>query len=305
MKYNPNLAAKEYHTLDVDHSDVRLSVGFSHRKIKAGGGTRGEITEFSRQSRSRLLWSARNTQDLSSILTITYPHEDYASTATGGDFMQDGRVVKEHIRKFRQVLTYHGLRGFWFLEFQKRGAPHVHFFLVGEVSQVLRNRLHKTWHRMVGSSCPHHLTRGLDVQILRQKHAAASYAAKYSCKDEQKQVPTRYLGVGRFWGFFGDMKKPVIHRLISLKEIYQLARVARNYAKAKARSENYPIRSRYGSGIQGYSLYYAAPILKAFLQHHYINLDTPPGTILRLHSLQNPAFDTLIPAHIEANGAPF
>jgi hypothetical protein len=300
MKYTPSHKASEYHTLDIDSSDARVSVSFTNRRIKSGGGIRGEITEFSRQSRNRLLWAARNTEDLASILTVTYPHEDYATTATGGDYMRDGRVVKEHLRKFRQVLLYWKIRGFWFLEFQKRGAPHIHFFIVGTISPRTEAKLKATWSRMVGTHCPHHPTRGLDVQVLRKKHAAASYAAKYSSKDEQKKVPEQYRGVGRFWGFFGDMKKPVIHRLVSLKEIYQLARVAKNYAKARARADGYTIRSRYGSGIQGFAVYYCAPILKAYLSHRYTAPDNPPGTVLRLHTRQNLAFDSLIPVHIEA-----
>lgn len=298
MNYNPELISREYHELHVDNSDISLKTSFVHRKSKAGGGARSEITEFSAQSRRRLIWSARNTLDLTGILTLTYPHSDWSLTATGGDYMTDGRVVKNHIRKFRQVLTYWDLKGFWFLEFQKRGAPHMHFFLVGQVSDSLKQKLHRTWYRMVGSSCPHHLTRGLDYQVLRKKHAAASYAAKYSTKDEQKTVPPQYRGVGRFWGFFGDMKKPKVHLLLSLKEIYRLARLAKNYAKSKARSDGYSIRRRYGSGMQGYSVFYAAPVLKAYLQRHYKVPDSPPGMLLILHTPQNLAFDSLIPVHI-------
>ena len=269
----------------IDTADIRVSTEFHHTRSKPGRGNRKEIERFSEQSRRRLLWQARNYPELKTILTITYPHEEYASTANGGDFMQDGRVVKDHLRKMRQVLTYHGISGFWFLEFQLRGAPHVHFFIDGWVSQSVEYKIRKTWHRMVGSDCPHHLLRGLDVQTLRKKHAASYYAAKYSTKDSQKIVPERYRGVGRFWGFFGKKRDKAVQIRTSMKEIYRLARVARNYAKARARSEGYKIRSP--QGWAGYAVYYAAPVLRDYLLSRYTIQDIRRETPLELHTSQS------------------
>lgn len=290
-QYTPTVESREEVGLLLDTQDARLSVRFTNRKSRPGGADRGEIREFSPASRRRLIWEARNIPSLHSILTFTYPHGDYSRDATGGDYMLDGRVVKNHLRKLRQILTYRGLSGFWFLEFQERGAPHFHFFLVGTLSPDQIAKLRRSWSRMVGTMCPHHPVRGIDYQPLKKQSAAASYAAKYSSKSEQKTVPEQYRGVGRFWGVFGDTKRPVLQVQTSIKEIYKLARVAKNYAKAKARADGYRIRNRYGSGIQGYAVYCAAPILKVYLARRYIVPDIPPGTSLELHSWQRPASD--------------
>ena len=268
---------------------------FLHTQRKPTCGIRGEVTRFSEQSRRRLLWEARNFPDLKCILTLTYPHSDHSPGATGGDYMTDGLVVKNHIRKMRQVLTYHNISGFWFLEFQQRGAPHVHFFINGWVPKKTEDKIRSTWFRMVGTQCPHHKKRGLDIQILKKKHAAASYAAKYSTKDEQKTVPDQYRNVGRFWGFFGLKRAKSVDLYTSLTEIYQLARIARNYAKSKARAEGYKIRSP--QGWSGYAVYYAAPVLRTWITHHYKDRDIPPETPLKLHTLQAPAFASPALAH--------
>lgn len=271
--YTPGCDPVDTVSLLVDHLDVRVRRKMIHTKTKVGGGMRGEIKILSNASRSRLIWTARNTPGLHSILTLTYPHEDYAITANGGNFMADGRTIKEHLRKFRQQLTYRGLVGFWFLEFQKRGAPHFHFFLVGTLKPQDVDKLRDNWARIVGSSCPHHPTRGLDYQELRKPEAAGAYAAKYSSKDEQKVVPEHFRGVGRFWGFFGKLERRETTIKLGVKELFELARVAKRYARARARSEGYKLRG-FGSGFQGFAAYYAAPILRAYLAHHYIIPDS-------------------------------
>ena len=275
--------------IDVQVLDAKSKCRFTNYKsINPGGGTRGSITELSRQSRSRLLYKARNIPDLKTMLTFTYPGEEYAESATGGNYMISGPAVKEHLRKLRQALTYRGLFGFWFLEFQKRGAPHFHICVNGELTVPQVEKLRKTWYKMVGSTCEHHLERGMDYAILRKKHAAGAYAAKYSCKDEQKTVPEQYSQVGRFWGIFGKIPKDTIHLRTSMKELYQMARIARNWVKADARSKNYPNRRWLGRGLTGYSLYNCAPVLRAYLQYHYIGAENPSRIDVRapdLHSL--------------------
>lgn len=274
-----HFSTSEITKIDIGILDAKSKCRFTNYKSRnPGGGTRGEIRELSRQSRTRLLYKARNIGNLTHLVTFTYPHEDYAENATGGNFMQDGLTVKNHLRKLRQALVYRGFYGFWFLEFQKRGAPHFHFFCCGDMTADQVLKLKKTWHKMVGSTCQHHLDRGVDYQELRKKHSAGAYAAKYSSKDEQKTVPDRYQNVGRFWGLFGNIPKNEHQVITSVRELYQMARIARRYAKAQSRNK-YKIKVT--RGLSGQNLYNCGPVLRAYLEYHY----TIPENLSRIEVL--------------------
>lgn len=273
--------------IDVGILDAKSKCRFTNYKSKRpGGGYRGEIRELSRQSRSRLLYKARNLGDLTHMITFTYPSETYALTATGGDYMTNGRVVKDHLRKLRQILIYRGFYGFWFLEFQKRGAPHFHFFCHGSLTDNQVLKLKKTWYKMVGTQCPYHQDMGVKYEQLRKKHAAGAYAAKYSTKDEQKIVPEQYRGVGRFWGLFGKIPKETATIHTNAPFLYQVSRVARNWAKNEAKAKGYRV-SRTRSGRQGDSLYNCAPVIRAFLARHYTNLENPTEIVLSVRRWPN------------------
>lgn len=101
----------------------------------------------------------------------------------------------------------------WFLEFQKRGAPHVHLLTnivcagdgdrdynarawvdsidcgVGQERKVyLVHKHHKCW------------------ELVRSENGARHYVTKYALKTEQKLVPKKYSNVGRWWGSSRDVK---------------------------------------------------------------------------------------------------
>jgi len=191
--------------------------------VTTGRPEGSEIREFSYRSRNRLLFWVKNCDvDFKSMLTITYP----------ADFPRDGRQVKRDLATILKNLKHHyrGLRGIWFLEFQKRGAPHFHLLLSwdlsrkGELIEKRRTRRHKShgsesyrthqpsedqasraWFRTVGSGDEKHLRAGVCWEHLEQTEAAARYAAKHSAKPHQKEVPEEYESVGRFWGKFGGV----------------------------------------------------------------------------------------------------
>lgn len=274
----------EISRIEVGFLDSRQKRAFTNTTSRrVGGGLRSEITELSRQSRSRLLYKARNIPGLLSMGTFTYPSEDWAVTATGGNYMTDGKAVKEHLRKLRQLFTYRGIYGFWFLEFQTRGAPHFHFVLSRNLDESEVNKIRRTWARMVGTCCPHHEERGFDFQVLRKPHAASAYAAKYSAKTEQKTVPDRYKGVGRFWGTFGDLPKETSEIKMSIPEMYKLIRIARAAQKSYSRDKGIKYRHRdRGKISSGLVHYNTGQALRQYLlalypweeQSAYINVQT-------------------------------
>lgn len=83
---------------------------------------RREITHFSTRSRMRLAFVAHNAdQAFKSMLTLTYPAQ----------FPTTGKIVKVHLNRFLGWLRrkYDDPGYLWFLEFQRRGAPHIHILL--------------------------------------------------------------------------------------------------------------------------------------------------------------------------------
>jgi hypothetical protein len=273
-----NNNTSEVTILDIHSRDSRSSRRLTNYDSKRmGGGVRSSITGFSRQSRTRLLFQARNVTGLKSIVTFTVPAEEWAKTASGGDYMTDGLVFKEHARRLRQWMTYRNIYGVWFLEFQERGAPHLHILISEELDDITQRKLHHYWYKLVGSNCPHHEARGVDAQVLRKKEAAGGYAAKYSAKQDQKQVPTAYENVGRFWGKFGKVPKNEHSVHASVSEIQTLCRVAKRWAYANARAKGYRLKSK-GKGVSGQYYYDCSTPLLYYLKRFY----TIPENLTRI-----------------------
>lgn len=182
-------------------SDVRVLREGGNGSGKAA--PREDITEFSYASRQRLAFVAANTNaKFYALLTLTYPAE----------FPTDGEIVKRHHHAF---LTWHrrhySTTYLWFLEFQKRGAPHIHILsgyrlpTDNEERKVIYNEVGVKWYDIVGSKDPAHLQAGTRTEAIRKADGATRYAVKYACKMYQKVVPERYQNVGRFWGHSKDV----------------------------------------------------------------------------------------------------
>lgn len=189
----------------VGEQDVYITNSVRGGIQQKGGGVRGAIKGWSKQSRSRCERHIRNVSDgsIKSFLTLTYPKS----------FTSDGKRVKRDLTTMIKRLKRMGVNsGIWFLEFQKRGAPHLHCFIgqwpVGGVRAVS-----VAWHKIVGTDDPKHLDWHLGklsgrpcLELMKNPHAASYYACKYAVKSEQKDVPELFLNVGRFWGYWGDLK---------------------------------------------------------------------------------------------------
>ena len=166
------------------------------------GAIRGSITEFSPSSRAGMRHYLRACNaEYQNMVTLTYPSE----------WPIDGQKVKidlasffKRCKRFWDDAGHAGINpsAFWFLEFQKRGAPHFHIFTTHFIPHDLVSRW---WYEIVGSNDPKHLKAGTRCEKLRHgKGGLCAYASKYANKNEQKLVPIEYTGVGRFWGVFGD-----------------------------------------------------------------------------------------------------
>ena len=177
------------------------------------GCERGKIEFLSMKSRRRLALRAGNSDVvMRSFVTVSYPAE----------FPCDGKVVKRHLNLLLKSLKRFcgDLEYLWFLEFQKRGAPHLHLFLdyalpaplavmkrrdARRVKEVRVNWncqdwLSQRWFEIVGSGDEKHLAAGAAWEVIDKPDGAARYVAKESYKTFQKVVPDDFQNVGRFWG---------------------------------------------------------------------------------------------------------
>lgn len=203
--------------------------------VRGVGGKRGEITELSEASRARLAnraWAlSAEGYTPEAMITLTSPAnwERVYICDEFGESLGGGRLLKQHQEAFRKRLGRFLARfgvaewsALWFLEFQQRGAPHIHLMLFGcnlsaEVRKALRSWCGVAWSSIVGNPDKHeqqkHKRAGTKVERMRKsKHFG--YAVKYATKTEQKEVPHYFRDVGRFWGCWNyTSPEPVVLNL--------------------------------------------------------------------------------------------
>jgi hypothetical protein len=184
---------------------------------------RAQITTFSRASRQRLAFIAANTDvTFRTMITLTYPNE----------FPCNGILVKKDLKaflRFAREYLFSQAAGerkpsyLWFLEFQARGAPHIHLLLSTKMpssfklTRFIRDRVAAAWARIVDSNDPRHLLAGTRCEAIRKPGGAARYAVKYASKMRQKAVPSDFQNVGRFWGHSKDVS-PVAREMVQCTE---------------------------------------------------------------------------------------
>lgn len=180
---------------------------------------RGKVVRLSRRSLSRLAYLVTcSTAKFYSIVTLTF----------GPNYPINGKIVKSMLNKLLVYMKRHfgDFDYYWFLEFQRRGAPHFHLV----TSLIEPNRLgheqlaflwakicepHNWWYTPVKppygpkkadsdtftqESTNRQHRRKRTWEALRSEDGAARYAVKYATKTHQKSVPPAYRDVGRFWG---------------------------------------------------------------------------------------------------------
>ena len=227
------------------------------------------ITSWSARSRSRMIrtlaevdWTPLFADGrIPAMVTLTLP----------GDWLTvcpDGPVFKKQVARLRK--RYHRawgepLAGAWKLEFQRRGAPHLHIFatpphgLAGATRPAtqrpgvgdglaFRQWLSLNWADIVAHPDPEqyrrHLAAGTGVDYAEGLRAAdprrlAVYFAKhgsYSAKAYQAIVPPEWSqpghGPGRFWGVWG-LEKALGEVEVTPADFATLGRTLRRYSHAQ------------------------------------------------------------------------
>ena len=173
---------------------------------------RGKITHMSSKSNARLIATVQTTDvQFNSMITLTYP----------AVYPKSGFSVKADIRYFLTWLQRQSPTEYlWFLEFQQRGAPHCHLLVEQDIlSPRVTVRSGIKWTEIiadrdvflreceeVGLSYGQEVSKSLSVnthpkfwELLRSGEGAKRYVTKYAAKSMQKEVPSDYQNVGRFW----------------------------------------------------------------------------------------------------------
>lgn len=184
-----------------------------------GGGKRGKA-KFSNASRKRLLHKIAKTdrKNIPLLVTLTYPEL----------FPGDWKIWKRHLRILGKRLfrRFPGSGAAWKLEPQKRGAPHFHLLVWGIKFSCLYAFIAQNWYEIVGSGDEKHLVAGTRVEIARYSKASKTYFAKYLGKNEGVWNE----GVGRYWGFFGNIPWANLFQVpISYSVAVQMMRYQRRF----------------------------------------------------------------------------
>lgn len=229
--------------------------------------SKSEITEWSAKSRAnmtKVLGSLDYTtwdrsEGAFAMVTLTLPGRWQEVAPTGKDF-------KRLVRIFRRRWTRAGLnwRCLWKLEFQRRGAPHMHLLMRVPAlvrGEIFERWLSRTWADVVDASkevdaldkwgnpsseYTRHLNAGTGVDFSGQDFSdptrISMYFAGHSAKttdgkEYQHIVPEEWQGAGdgpgRFWGFSG-LSKAVVEVELPEKDYKRVQRVMRRVAASRA-----------------------------------------------------------------------
>lgn len=238
------------------HQPARPSEDHDH----SGGGTRGQITEFSAASRLRLLrlmcQLRPGKQDIY-FFTLTY----------SDDYTNDGQVWKRDLDRFLDRLSYHFPASWclWRMEFQTRKsgdrlgeiAPHFHILVGGLDLSIIEDQpdfalterdcrknentlrlqawVKRNWFACNHVSDPAAARRGADVEFLETRKKAFIYVSKYAAKLET--LPGCAANIGRIWGKRGAL--PLVTGInipLTLGEVVQLKRLVRAWMKSRGKS---------------------------------------------------------------------
>lgn len=234
--------------------------GFDEADSKAPG-MRGAITSWSRKSRANMCRKLAQYDysqmfadgRIPAMVTFTYP-DDWLTVAPSG------AAVKRHLclwaKRFRTEWNERP-RYIWKMEFQMRGAPHLHLGMalpsgIGKSGSPFRGWCSESWTAIVNHPDPEqrarHLNAGTAVDIIagvkgRDPKRLAIYFTKHaapnssSSKEYQHIVPEAWLqpgkGPGRFWGAAG-LQRATVKVELDQSDYINARRIMRRWSRTQA-----------------------------------------------------------------------
>jgi hypothetical protein len=228
-------------------AQIKAYVGASLVEIKPernvirqrGGGSRQQVTDFSKHSRKRLLRLLATIDKSASLplfVTLTYPA-----------IFPTARESKKHLDNFlkRLARAYPTVSAIWRLEMQSRGAPHYHLLVWG-VGFIPFERVARWWYDVVNSGDGKHLLAGTQVKRVRSWRGVWSYASKYMAKPLDTPEGDTWFKPGRFWGIHNRACLPTVEPIIatiSQTTYYTMRRYMLRY-RARKQSRGTPTTER-------------------------------------------------------------
>ncbi|MDM7856668.1 hypothetical protein [Cellulomonas alba] len=252
-------------------------------ELEGVASTRRAVTHWSAKSRSRMFRTVPTldfsewTDGTLGMVTLTLPGWWEIVTPTGAR-------LKYLLERLRLRFRHAGIAwvGLWKLEFQRRGAPHVHALmrfpaLVGGVA--FEDWLSRTWADVVLDSLSErdafayidmgeydrHVAAGTGIDYSGTRFSdprrIATYFLGHSAKttdgkEYQHVVPAIWraqdAGPGRFWGYWG-LRPGVVELDVPKEDYVQLRRVLRHVHRARA-ARHAEQAARYGLAIRRHPL---------------------------------------------------
>jgi len=260
-------------------------------RLAARTGPRGQITAWTPRSRSRMVrrlaeldWAPFAAPGVvPAMVALTYPGDWLPVAPTG-------QAVKAHLAALvrRWQRAWPGCWLVWKLEFQARGAPHVHLFAVawptlpaGVIRGVTQARqrpavgdglyftrwIKAAWADIVAHPDPaeraKHESQGAHVdwaeglRSVDPKRVGVYFTkhAQYAVKEYQHQVPPEWqlpgAGPGRFWGVAG-LDRVAVPVVLTDTEWLLLQRTLRRHHRAqRVRRTAQPLRHVVRHGRRG------------------------------------------------------
>lgn len=217
---------------------------------------RGTVVEWSAKSRARMVSTIASLDMREFVLTdsgtpamvtLTLPGDWFTVAPTAAVYAE---MVKTLRKRFERAYG-RPMNCLWKREFQQRGAPHTHLYMLIPFARVdglnFREWLSKMWADIVDHPDPaeraaHELAgTGVDiaeglrstdprrVAVYFTKHSSANFGDK----EYQHVVPAEWQGrAGRFWGFWG-IERATTYVELPLDDSIAIARVARRWAHAQ------------------------------------------------------------------------
>lgn len=266
-----------HHQRDVDDAKLHVrndlaltaedgdqSVVSSTRRSNSAADHRGAgavITEWSRKSRSAMCRTFAELDysplvesgHVPAMITLTYPG-DWEVVAPNGASVKRHMVLwrKRFQREYGEPVRY-----IWKLEFQRRGAPHIHIWMAPPMSPGHSGRgfaqwLSETWAQVVDHPDPEqkarHRLAGTAIDVRNGLRACdpkrlAIYFTKHSSpnlhgdKEYQHVVPELWRqpgrGPGRFWGVYG-LKKAIAVVEVAQDAYLAARRIVRRWSRSQA-----------------------------------------------------------------------